>query len=102
MIKNPLTYEIMVPQAVGVPANSLVLGKHSGRHALGKRCEQLGLQFTRQELDRVYKSFVAAADRNKVVPDEELLRITDREMPQGKPLENVCQPHTGGAAGMAD
>src|SRR5437763_4097317 len=45
MLKNPLTYEIMTPQSVGVPDSRLVLGKHSGRHALGLRCEQLGYQF---------------------------------------------------------
>jgi len=45
--KNPLTYEIMTPQSVGVPDSKLVLGKHSGRHALNIRCEQLGYQFDR-------------------------------------------------------
>ena len=55
VIKNRLTYEIMTPQSVGVPDSKLVLGKHSGRHALGRRCEQLGYEFSRRELDRVYK-----------------------------------------------
>jgi 2-isopropylmalate synthase len=53
MLKNPLTYEIMTPQSVGVPDSKLVLGKHSGRHALGLRCEQLGHQFDRHQLDEV-------------------------------------------------
>lgn len=82
MIKNPLTYEIMVPQAVGVPANSLVLGKHSGRNALGKRCEQLGFEFSRRQLDAIYKRFVALADRVKVVQDRDLLTIIQEEIPQ--------------------
>ena len=56
MLKNPLTYEIMTPQSVGVPDSRLVLGKHSGRHALGLRCEQLGFQFDRRELDEIYRS----------------------------------------------
>ena len=48
VLKNPLTYEIMTPQSVGVPDSKLVLGKHSGRHALAIRCEQLGHQFDRR------------------------------------------------------
>jgi 2-isopropylmalate synthase len=84
IIKNPLTYEIMTPQSVGVPANSLVLGKHSGRHALGKRCEQLGFQFSRRELDAIYKRFVDLADRIKVIEDRELLSLIEQEMPQAE------------------
>src|SRR6185369_11004257 len=54
VIKNPLTYEIMTPKSVGVPENKLVLGKHSGRAALGARCAELGFAFEqRQDLDRI-------------------------------------------------
>jgi 2-isopropylmalate synthase len=81
VIKNPLTYEIMTPQSVGVPANVLVLGKHSGRHALGKRCEALGFQFSRRDLDSIYKRFVALADAIKVVDDKALLEIIRQEQP---------------------
>ena len=81
MLKNPLTYEIMTPQSVGVPTTSLVLGKHSGRHALGKRCEQLGYQFSRRELDAVYKRFVALADRVKTIEDHHLHQIVGQEFP---------------------
>ena len=65
MLKNPLTYEIMTPQSVGVPDSRLVLGKHSGRHALALRCEQLGHKFERRELDEIYRKFVVLADRIK-------------------------------------
>src|SRR5947209_2072994 len=75
MLKNPLTYEIMTPQSVGVPDSRLVLGKHSGRHALGLRCEQLGYQFDRRELDEVYRRFVVLADRIKKVQDSHLLEL---------------------------
>ncbi|HKA16810.1 MAG TPA: 2-isopropylmalate synthase [Blastocatellia bacterium] len=75
VIKNRLTYEIMTPQSVGVPENKLVLGKHSGRHALGLRYEQLGYEFSRRELDRIYKRFIALADAVKVVEDKDLIRI---------------------------
>jgi len=75
MLKNPLTYEIMTPQSVGVPDSRLVLGKHSGRHALALRCEQLGHQFERRELDEVYRRFVVLADRIKKVQDCHLLEL---------------------------
>ena len=80
VIKNRLTYEIMTPQSVGVPDSKLVLGKHSGRHALGLRCEQLGYEFSRRELDRVYKRFIALADEIKVVEDHHLIRIITQNL----------------------
>ena len=80
VIKNRLTYEIMTPQSVGVPDSKLVLGKHSGRHALGLRCEQLGYEFSRRELDRIYKRFTALADEIKVVEDHHLIRIITEDL----------------------
>jgi len=75
VLKNPLTYEIMTPKSVGVPDSTLVLGKHSGRHALGIRCEQLGYSFDRRELDEVYRRFVVLADKIKTVQDHHLLEL---------------------------
>jgi isopropylmalate/homocitrate/citramalate synthase len=75
MLKNPLTYEIMTPQSVGVPDSKLVLGKHSGRHALGLRCEQLGHHFDRPQLDEIYRRFVVLADQIKQVEDHHLLEL---------------------------
>src|ERR1700719_2460550 len=84
MLKNPLTYEIMTPQSVGVPDSKLVLGKHSGRHALGLRCEQLGYQFDRRALDDIYRRFVRLADKIKHVEDHHLLElIRDTHKPSG-------------------
>ena len=84
MLKNPLTYEIMTPQSVGVPDSKLVLGKHSGRHALGIRCEQLGYQFDRRALDDIYRRFVRLADKIKHVEDHHLLElIRDTHKPSG-------------------
>jgi len=80
VIKNRLTYEIMTPQSVGVPDSRLVLGKHSGRHALGLRCEQLGYQFSRRELDGVYRRFTTLADELKVVEDRHLIGIIQSEL----------------------
>ncbi len=72
MIKNPLTYEIITPQTVGVPDSTLVLCKHSGRHALGQRYEQLGYQFDRRQLDDIYRRFIVVADKVKRVEDTHL------------------------------
>jgi len=82
VLKNPLTYEIMTPQSVGVPDNTLVLGKHSGRHALAKKCSQFGVEFCRQDLDRVYRRFVALADHVKTVSDDQLQSLIREEFPQ--------------------
>jgi 2-isopropylmalate synthase len=84
VLKNPLTYEIMTPQSVGVPDSKLVLGKHSGRHALSIRCEQLGYQFDRRALDDIYRRFVRLADKIKNVEDHHLLElIRDTHKPSG-------------------
>ena len=79
MLKNPLTYEIMTPQSVGVPDSTMVLGKHSGRHALGLRCEQLGFQFDRKQLDKIYRAFIVLADQIKHVEDHHLLKLINKE-----------------------
>ena len=91
MIKNPLTYEIMTPESVGVPGSSLVLGKHSGRHALGQRCDQLGFQLDRRELDHVYHQFLALADSTKMVEDRYILEII-REMRREQSSAKVISP----------
>jgi 2-isopropylmalate synthase len=80
MIKNRLTYEIMTPQSVGVPDNRLVLGKHSGRHALARKCCELGYEFSRRELDLIYRRFIALADEIKMVEDNHILGIINEEM----------------------
>jgi 2-isopropylmalate synthase len=80
MLKNPLTYEIMTPQSVGVPDSKMVLGKHSGRHALGLRCEQLGFQFDRRQLDEIYRRFVVLADKIKHVEEHHLLELIEQTL----------------------
>jgi len=74
-LKEKSTYEIMDPKAVGVPESKLVLGKHSGRHALHDRCQHLGFQLDRDELDEVYLRFTAMADRKKGVRNEEIVAL---------------------------
>ena len=77
MLKDRRTYEIMRPEDVGLKT-SLVLGKHSGRHALQARCEQLKVTLSRLELDRAYREVIALADTKKVVTDNALLEIVER------------------------
>ena len=74
-LKEKTTYEIIDPQSVGVPEGKLVLGKHSGRHALKQRCETLGFSLTKEELDVVYTQFTALADRKKGILDEEIASL---------------------------
>ena len=71
-LKERTTYEIMEPRSVGVPESKLVLGKHSGRHALAKRCEDLGFALTRDQLDVAYQRFTTLADRKKGIRNDEI------------------------------
>ena len=81
VISNPLCYEIMTPESVGVPANNLVLGKHSGRHALALRYEDLGYAMQPDELDRVYARFTSLADRKKRIYDQDLIALLQTAAP---------------------
>ncbi len=77
VISNPLCYEIMTPESVGVPTNELVLGKHSGRHALALRFEQLGYPITADGLEAVYRRFTELADRKKRIYDQDLISLAE-------------------------
>ncbi|MGB9874083.1 MAG: 2-isopropylmalate synthase, partial [Hydrogenobacter sp.] len=72
VLANPLTYEIMSPEDVGFPSTRIVLGKHSGRHALKRRLSQLGFQLSDQDIEKVFEKFKALADKKKEVYDEDL------------------------------
>jgi 2-isopropylmalate synthase len=74
-LKERTTYEIIEPKSVGVPESKLVLGKHSGRHALAKRCEDLGCPLTREQLDVLYQRFTALADRKKGLRNDEIAAL---------------------------
>ncbi len=74
-LKEKTTYEIMDPRSVGVPESRLVLGKHSGRHALKKRTEDLGYDLSKEELDSLYHRFTAMADNKKGLLDEEIISL---------------------------
>ena len=74
-LKERTTYEIIEPQSVGVPESTLILGKHSGRHALAKRCTDLGFTLSKEKLDVVYHRFTALADRKKGLRNEEITAL---------------------------
>jgi 2-isopropylmalate synthase len=92
VLKNKLTYEIMKPESVGIKQTTLVLGKHSGRHALKARFEEMGYILNRTELDKSYKLFTRLADRKKEIFEEDLLAILQdglREIPETYALRLV-------------
>jgi 2-isopropylmalate synthase len=91
VMSNPLCYEIITPAQVGVPANRMVLGKHSGRHALGHRLDELGYKLDHRELEIAYDHFVAFADRKKSVFDQDLIGIVLTHL---RP-EPVAESHEG-------
>jgi 2-isopropylmalate synthase len=76
-LKERTTYEIIDPKTVGVPESKLVLGKHSGRHALKARCGELGLDLDRAQLDELYTRFSALADRQKGITDAEIRALAN-------------------------
>jgi len=80
MLKHRSTYEIMDPTEVGIPSNKLVLGKHSGRHALRERLVELGYQLDVATLQRVYDAFKVLADKKKDVYDEDIEALVESEL----------------------
>ena len=78
MLKDARTYEIMRPEDVGQSAEQLVLGRHSGRHAVQRRCEQLGFTLTPDEIGHVYHAVITMGEHRKSIGDGDLRRIVDR------------------------
>ena len=79
VLSNPLCYEIMTPESVGMPGDRIVLGKHSGRHALVYRFKQLGIEVSHDELDALYTKFTQLADRKKKVYDQDLISMVNTQ-----------------------
>jgi 2-isopropylmalate synthase len=89
VLKDARTYEIMRPEDVGQSVSSrLVLGRHSGRHAVQSRCETLGFTLTHAEVDQVYRAVISLGEHRKAIGDGDLRRIVDR----------VRTPSSAGAA----
>jgi len=83
-LKERTTYEIIDPHSVGVPESKLILGKHSGRHALTKRCEDLGFLLNREQLDIVYQRFTTMADRKKGMRNDEISALAREVLEDSK------------------
>jgi 2-isopropylmalate synthase len=78
VLKDARTYEIMRPQDVGQQPEQLVIGRHSGRHAVQRRCDALGLQVTADEIEPVYRAVITFGEHRKIVGDGDLRRIVER------------------------
>jgi 2-isopropylmalate synthase len=78
VLKDARTYEIMRPQDVGQEPQQLVLGRHSGRHAVQRRCEALDLHVTAEEIEQVYRAVISFGEHRKIVGDGDLRRIVER------------------------
>ncbi|MDH7483729.1 MAG: 2-isopropylmalate synthase [Spirochaetales bacterium] len=115
VLANRSTYEIMTPESIGLPRNTLVLGKHSGRHAFEARLVHLGFSLSPDEINRVFAEFKILADRKKLVTDrdiEALARGASAVVPETWQLErfavhsgsgmsaacNVCLVHKDGSS----
>ena len=93
VLKDARTYEIMKPEDVGQSVTSrLVLGRHSGRHAVQSRCETLGLALTHGEVDLVYRAVISLGEHRKAIGDGDLRRIVDRVRTPGTSGSNPGQP----------
>jgi 2-isopropylmalate synthase len=78
VLKDARTYEIMRPQDVGQKPDQLVLGRHSGRHAVQRRCELIGLVLSADELAKVYQAVITTGENRKSIGDNDLKRIVER------------------------
>ena len=87
ILKNPLTYEIIRPEAVGVPTRKLVVGKHSGRNALRTRFSELGYAVSDVELVQCYRAAMDLADAAKEVSDRDLLTVIHQTRRQNQHME---------------
>ena len=93
MLRNGQTYEIIRPEMVGIPKSTLVLGKHSGRHALKKRCEDLGYVLDRFELDRAYRAMIERSEVHKTITDRDLEQIVAAVRGRAPEHRTVLAPH---------
>ncbi len=93
MLKSPITYEIMLPQSVGLKHSMLVLGKHSGRHGLKTRYAELGYKLSDNELEQAYKKFCTIADQKKEIFDEDLEAILESGLSPSQELYHLMSVH---------
>jgi 2-isopropylmalate synthase len=89
MIKNQTTYEIMRPEMIGLNRSRLVLGKHSGRHALKLHLAELGYELSQEELDRAFERFKELADKKKTVTDADLEALVEDQSLQSQEVYSL-------------
>jgi 2-isopropylmalate synthase len=98
MLKDRRTYEIMRAEDVGAPWNPLVLGKHSGRHAVQRRCADLGFNVEGNELVEIYRSLMAIADDRKILTDQDIRAVVaatrSEPLPSHDPVDPFDTPST--------
>ncbi len=94
MLKERSTYEIMRPEDVGVPKTDLVLGKHSGRHALKDRVEELGFHLSAEQLESLFNDFKTLADKKKEVYDEDLIVLVEKHIDDVPAVWELVGLHT--------
>jgi len=100
MLKERSTYEIMRPEDVGVPKTDLVLGKHSGRHALRDRVTELGYHLNEAQTQVLFDDFKALADKKKEVYDEDLIVLIEKHMEDVTPAWSLVSLHTTAGTGI--
>lgn len=86
ILKNRMTYEIITPESIGLSQSQLVLGKHSGRHAVKNRLEELGFSLNEEEIERTYKRFIELADKKKEITDSDLEALVGNRVVDMKDL----------------
>jgi len=91
MLQNGLTYEIIAPETVGAGGSSIVLGKHSGRHALERRYRELGYEPDANTLEELYKQFTVLADKKRQILDEDLLTLLHDGFHRAPDVYNLTQ-----------
>jgi 2-isopropylmalate synthase len=99
MLKDRSTYEIMLPEDVGLAHTELVLGKHSGRHALRERVQSLGYHLDDVQLQQVFEGFKVLADRKKVVYDADIEALAEAQVHAGPALWTLESFHTSAGSG---
>jgi 2-isopropylmalate synthase len=95
-LKERSTYEIMKPEAVGIPQSKLVLGKHSGRHAFRQRLKDLGYELTEDEMNKAFERFKHVADQKKYIFDEDIEALVSEEVSKVHQLYSLVDLSTSG------
>ncbi len=94
VLQDKLTYEIMTPESIGKKEEALVLGKHSGKHAIIQRLKDLGIDTRKVKIDNLFVSFKELADKKKEVYDDELLTLVNEQLGKLKKIYEIDYIHT--------